>query len=82
MTDAERRAAIERHLTASEAGDEAAEQALYAGVAVLEYPQSGERFRGRSNIQGQRGHHPAQRAFDVRRVRGSGELWISEVVIT
>ncbi len=82
MTDADRRAAIERHWAASQAGDEATEHAIYAEDAVLEYPQSGERFRGRRNIQGQRGHHPARRAFVVRRVRGSGDLWISELVIT
>lgn len=81
-TDAERRAAIEQHWAASQAGDEAAEHAIYAEDAVLEYPQSGERFRGRRNIQGQRGHHPARREFVVQRVRGSGELWISELVIT
>jgi len=82
MTHADRQAAIERHWAASQAGDEATEHAIYAEDAVLEYPQSGERFRGRSNIQGQRGHHPARREFAVRRVRGSGDLWISELVIT
>ena len=82
MTDADRRTAIERHWAASQAGDEAAEQAIYADDAVLEYPQSGERFRGRRNIQGQRGHHPARREFVVRHVRGSGDLWITELVIT
>jgi SnoaL-like domain len=81
-TDTERRAAIERHWAASQAGDEAAEQAIYAEDAVLEYPQSGERFHGRANIGGQRGHHPARREFVLRRVRGKGELWISELVIT
>ena len=82
MSDAERRTAIERHWAASQAGDEAAEHAIYAEDAVLEYPQSGERFRGRSNIQGQRAHHPARRECVVGRVRGSGDLWISELVIT
>ena len=82
MTDADLRADIERHWDASQAGDEAAEHAIYADDAVLEYPQSGERFRGRRNIQGQRGHHPARREFVVRCVRGSGDLWISELVIT
>jgi hypothetical protein len=82
MIDADRRAAIERHWVASQARDEAAEQAIYADEAVLEYPQSGERFRGRRTIQGQRGHHPARREFAVRRVRGSGALWITELVIT
>jgi ketosteroid isomerase-like protein len=82
MPDADLRAAIERHWAASQAGDEAAEHAIYADDAVLEYPQSGERFRGRRNIQGQRGHHPARREFVVRRVRGAGDLWITELVIT
>ena len=82
MKDEDLRAAIERHWAASQAGDEAAEHAIYADDAVLEYPQSGERFRGRRNIQGQRGHHPARREFVVRRVRGGGALWISELVIT
>jgi ketosteroid isomerase-like protein len=82
MMDADRKAAIERHWAASQAGDEAAEQAIYADDAVLEYPQSGERFRGRRNIQGQRGHHPARREFVVRQVRGSGDLWVTELVIT
>jgi len=74
--------AIERHWAASQAGDEAAEHASYAEEAALEDPQSGERFRGRRTIQGQRGHHPARREFVVQRVRGSGDLWISELVIT
>lgn len=82
MTDADCRAAIERHWAASQAGDEDTEHAIYAEDAVLEYPQSGERFRGRRNIQGQRGHHSAQREFFVRRIHGSGDLWISELVIT
>ena len=82
MTDADRRAASERHWAASQAGDDVAEHAIYTDDAVLEYPQSGERFRGRRNIQGQRGHHPAPREFVVRRVRGSGDLWITELVIT
>ena len=82
MTDADRRAAIERHCAASQAGDDVAEHAIYTDDAVLEYPQSSERFRGRRNMQGQRGHHPAQREFVVRRVHGSGDLWITELVIT
>ncbi|HLW00359.1 MAG TPA: nuclear transport factor 2 family protein [Ktedonobacterales bacterium] len=82
MAETDLRAAIERHWAASQAGDEAAEQAIYADEAILEYPQSGERFRGRRNIQGQRGHHPARREFVVRRVRGCGDLWITELVIT
>jgi hypothetical protein len=50
--------------------------------AILDYPQSGERFRGRSSIQAQRGGHPAERHFTIRRILGAGDLWVSECVIT
>ncbi len=59
-----------------------AEHAIYAEDAILDYPQSGERFRGRSRIQAQRGGHPAERHFTVRRILGGGEVWVSECVIT
>ena len=76
------RARIEQHWAASESGDIVAEHAIYADDAILDYPQSGERFRGRSRIQAQRGGHPAERHFSVRRILGAGDLWVSECVIT
>jgi SnoaL-like domain len=80
--DADRRARIEEHWAASESGDSDVEHAIYAAGAVLDYPQSGERFRGRAKIKAQRGGHPAERHFTVRRISGQGNLWISECVIT
>ena len=80
--DAEIRARVQQHWEASERGDAELEHAIYAADAVLDYPQSGERFRGRSTIQAQRGGNPAERHFTIRRIRGGGELWISECVIT
>ena len=80
--DIETRSRIEDHWTASERGDTDAEHEIYADDAVLDYPQSGERFHGRANIQAQRGGHPADRHFTVRRISGRGSLWISECVIT
>jgi hypothetical protein len=76
------RARIEQHWTASEAGDIVTEHAIYAVNAILDYPQSGERFGGRSTIEAQRGGHPAERHFTILRIRGSGELWVSECIIT
>jgi hypothetical protein len=73
---------VEQHWAASERGDADAEHAIYAEDAILDYPQSGERFLGRSKIQAQRGGHPAERHFTVRRISGSGDLWVSECVIT
>ncbi len=80
--DADIRARVQEHWEASESGDVDAEHAMYADDAILDYPQSGERFRGRSNIKAQRGGHPAERHFTVRRILGSGDLWVSECVIT
>ena len=76
------RAAIEEHWQASERGDTEAEHVIYAADAILDYPQSGERFRGRATISGQRGGHPAKRHFTVLRIVGSLNLWVSECVIT
>src|SRR6478672_11578910 len=76
------RAVIEEHWRASELGETEAEHAIYATDAVLDYPQSGERFRGRATIAAQRGGHPASRHFTVHRIAGGGDLWVSECVIT
>jgi hypothetical protein len=73
---------IERHWQASQDGDGDAEHDIYAPSAILDYPQSGERFRGRDTIQLQRGSHPTERRFAVYRIVGHEDLWVSEVVIT
>ena len=80
--DAQVKAAIMEHWRASEQGDSAAEHAIYAADAILDYPQSGERFRGRAAIAAQRGGHPADRHFTVHRISGNGDLWVSECVIS
>lgn len=80
--EADFRARLRGHWEASERGDADAEHAIYAEDAILDYPQSGERFRGRSSIQAQRGGHPAERHFTIRRILGAGDLWVSECIIT
>jgi hypothetical protein len=75
-------ALIEEHWRASESGDTEAEHAMYAEDAILDYPQSGERFRGRATIAAQRGGHPAERHFTVQRVVGRGDVWVSECIIS
>jgi hypothetical protein len=74
--------AIEKHWRASQDGDIEAEHAIYAVDAILDYPQSGERFRGRATIAAQRGQHPAERHFTVLRISGDSNLWVSECIIT
>jgi len=62
------RAALDRHWAASDASDFEAEHEIYHDDAVLEYPQSGERIRGRHNIQASRFTQPNKKRFMVRRV--------------
>ena len=79
---AETRAALDRHWAASDANDFEAEHEIYREDAVLEYPQSGERIRGRRNIQASRTVQPNQKRFSVRRIVGAGDLWVTEFVLT
>jgi len=76
------RAALDQHWAASDANDFETEHRIYLDDAVLEYPQSGERTRGRSNIQSQRVSQPSNKRFSVRRIIGSGELWVTEFILT
>lgn len=75
-------AALRRHWAASDANDFTAEHEIYRDDAVLEYPQSGERIRGRHNIQASRSAQPNAKHFEVRRIVGSGALWLTELVMT
>lgn len=82
MGDADVRTALQRHWAASDVNDFAAEHQIYRADAVLDYPQSGERIRGRANIQASREAQPNSKRFTVRRMLGGGDLWISELVLT
>lgn len=83
MTDQDNQAALKQHWAASASGDLETEHNIYDDDVLCEYPQSGERIRGRRNLQALRGHHPGKPSgFTVRRIVGSGELWITEYVIT
>ena len=53
----------------------------YLRGPTLDYPQSGERTRGRSNIQNQRAGQPSKERSTVKRIIGSGNLWITEFVL-
>jgi hypothetical protein len=54
MGDDDVRVALRRHWAASDANDFATEHRIYRADAVLQYPQSGERIRGRANIEASR----------------------------
>ncbi len=74
--------ALQRHWDASDASDFEAEHDIYRDDAVLEYPQSGERIRGRRNIQESRTVQPNTKRFAVRRMVGGGGLWVTEFTLT
>jgi len=82
MDDGEIRKALDRHWAASDANDFDVEHDIYQEDALLEYPQSGERIRGRSNIQASRVAQPNSKRFTVRRIVGTGNLWVTEFILT
>jgi hypothetical protein len=82
MDDRETRAALERHWRASNANDFAVEHAIYRDDAVLHYPQSGERIRGRARIEQSRAVQPSDKRFAVQRIIGAGDLWVTELVLS
>ncbi|SDF84142.1 SnoaL-like domain-containing protein [Bradyrhizobium brasilense] len=82
MDDRAVRTALQRHWEASDASDFEREHEIYATDAVLDYPQSGERIRGRRNIQESRTVQPNKKRFTIRRMIGGGDLWITEYVLT
>ncbi|PDT78236.1 nuclear transport factor 2 family protein [Bradyrhizobium sp. C9] len=82
MDDHTIRTALERHWEASDASDFEREHEIYREDAVLDYPQSGERIRGRRNIQQSRTVQPNKKRFTIRRMIGGGDLWITEYILT
>jgi hypothetical protein len=82
MDDRTMRIALDRHWAASDVSDFEAEHEIYHADAVLDYPQSGERIRGRRKIQESRSLQPNKKRFTVRRIVGGGDLWITEFVLT
>jgi len=77
------REALEAHWRASADGDVEAEHDIYADDSICDYPQSGERILGRRNLQALRSHHPGKPSgFQVRRMIGRDDLWVTEYTIT
>jgi len=89
MDHAERRALIQAHFEASNVGtagggpgDEIVRASeIYADDAVVEWPQGGERIRGRANIIGFRSTYPARQQFHLHRTTGCHDLWVNEYTI-
>jgi len=76
------RAALDQHWAASDSNDFKTGHSIYLDDAVLEYPQSGERTRGRLNIQNQRASQPNKKRLSIRRITSSGNLWVTEFILS
>lgn len=72
---------IERNWEKVRAGDFSGAHEWYADDCVVEWPQSGERIRGKENLLALRGAYPANVEFEVRRVIGRRDLGVSEYTI-
>ncbi len=83
MQEDQIREALNAHWQASAAEDFNAEHAIYADDSICDYPQSGERILGPKNLQALRSHHPGKPSgFKIRRMIGSGNLWVTEYTIS
>ena len=83
MREEQIREALNAHWCAPAAGDANAEYDIYDDDAICDYPKSGERILGRSNLQAWRRHHPGKPSgFLIKRILGQGDIWITEYIIT
>jgi hypothetical protein len=55
---------------------------MYDDEAVLEFPQSGERFEGVANIREWRSRYPGSVTYDIRRIRGADDIWVAEMTVS
>ena len=89
MNETDARAMIEDHFAASNIavagggpGDDIARASeIYADDAVVEWPQGGERIRGKANIIAFRSAYPARQDFHLHRTTGCHNLWVNEYTI-
>ncbi|HET6534491.1 MAG TPA: nuclear transport factor 2 family protein [Actinoplanes sp.] len=79
MDEAGVRAALQRYIDHSGAGDEDRASEIYHDDAVLEFPQSGERFDGVANFREWRRIYPAEVELEIVRIRGAGDVWVAEM---
>jgi hypothetical protein len=82
MNDSERRALIRRYWDSTTAGEQNLTDEIYHEDAVLEFPQSGERFEGTANFREWRSQYPAGVDLDMESLRGQGDLFVGEGTIS
>ena len=59
--------------------DQAKAHEIYHDDAMVDFPQSGERFVGKANMRAFReAYPPVELDFQPREIRGGGDVWIAE----
>jgi SnoaL-like domain len=81
MDEATVRAMLERHFEYASSDPDLAHE-MYHDDAVLEFPQSGERFVGVENFREWRSNYPASTTVEFREIRGVDDLWVAEISIS
>jgi hypothetical protein len=81
MDEATVRAMLEQHFEFAGSDPDLA-HAMYHDDAVLEFPQSGERFVGVDNFREWRSTYPVPTAPEIQEIRGRDDLWVAEITIT
>jgi len=71
-----------RRLWEYEGKDDEISHEIYHDDAVLEFPQSQERYVGKENFLSWRKQYPASVKFKIRRIRGRGDFWVGELSIS
>jgi hypothetical protein len=76
------RSMFEEHFERSRRGDAEGAHEIYWADAVLEFPQSGERFEGVENFRQWRSEYPAETSFEIGEIRGADDVWVMELTVT
>ena len=81
LSDDELETALRRHWDHSGKDEDVAHE-IYHDDAVLEFPQSGERFEGVDNFREWRSRYPVDLKFHLRRINHRDELVVTEYLIS
>jgi len=64
------------------ADDPVGSHEMYDDHAVLEFPQSGERFVGVANFREWRSRYPGSVTYAIDRIRGADDIWVAEMTVS
>jgi hypothetical protein len=81
MDDTKLLKALERHWETSGKDEDAAHE-IYHDDAVLEFPQSGERFEGVASFKAWRSQYPADLKFHTRKITHRDDFVVAENLIS